>query len=454
MIPTVMIVCYEEQTCRALQAILQHEEYCTQVIHSGSEGIRIIQNDPPSLVLLNSNLPDVDYMDFLEETMRIQPDLPVIIISSDNSIESAIKAIKFGAVDYITNPSNSLRVKNAVEKNTITKHNNSNYLQSGLSMKYNNLIGHSRAMQEVKQLINQVAHSNANILISGESGTGKEVAAITIHQNSSRKDGPFVPINCAALPEQLMESELFGHEKGAFTGAVSRKLGRFEIANKGTIFLDEIAEMPLNMQAKLLRVLQEKAFERVGGTETLSVNVRIIAATNQQLCKAIESGTFREDLYYRLNVVQIHIPSLRERQEDIPELARHFVEKFNPTYGVNSISEKAIELLNGYEWPGNIRELQNAIERAAIICKKREIRPEHLPNTIKNKNILKSINTSSNNFILTFPEHGLSLKEVEKELLVKALEKTRGNQTRAAKLLGITRSAFLYRSQKHGIYYN
>ena len=282
------------------------------------------------------------------------------------------------------------------------------------------------------------------MLITGESGTGKEVAAVAIHKNSPRCDNPFVPVNCAALPENLLESELFGHEKGAFTGAVARKLGRFEMADRGTLFLDEITEMPLSMQVKLLRVLQEKSFERVGGNETLHVDVRIIAASNRDISSAIEKGLFREDLYYRLNVVHINLPPLRERKEDIPLLTNHFLEKLRPTYLVNGINSGAMKLLMKYNWPGNIRELQNVLERAAIISHSNEITAEDLP-----KEFLIGPVKSGADIVIGLPEEGISLEDLEKELIIKALEKSKGNQTRAAQLLGITRSALLYRIQKH-----
>lgn len=308
-----------------------------------------------------------------------------------------------------------------------------------------NMIGKSQAIREVVRLIERVAASNSTVLLTGESGTGKELAALAIHHNSPRRKGPFVAINCAALPEQLVESELFGHEKGAFTGACFRKPGRFELADRGTIFLDEITEMPLSMQAKLLRVLQEMSFERVGGTETIHVDVRVIAATNRNLREAIEKGDFRRDLYYRINVFKISLPPLRERKEDISLLANHFLGRLRPSYPVNKISPEAMKILCNYHWPGNIRELQNVIERAAIICQGNEILPENLP-----KELLGAPQNGSS-LVVRFPDEGISLEEVEKELIIKALQKSGGNQTRAAKFLGITRSALLYRIQKYGL---
>ncbi len=447
MVPKILIIDDEKHLCWALEKAMRQEGYQALSATSGKKGLELIKEESPSLVILDLKMPEMDGLEVLRKAREIQPGLPVIMLTAHGTIETAIEAMKIGAVDYLTKPFDLEELKIVIKQNLMVSRlvTEVNFLRNELAKKYTNLIGESKAIQEIKRLIEKVAKSNATVLITGESGTGKEVAALAIHQQSLRKDGPFVPVNCAALPEQLLESELFGHEKGAFTGAVARKLGRFELADRGTIFLDEITEIPLSMQVKLLRVLQEKSFERVGGTETLCVDVRVIAATNRDIASAMQQGQFREDLYYRLNVFQIHMPPLRERKEDIPLLAQHFVEKFRPTYLVNKISPAAMELLVRYHWPGNIRELQNVIERAAIICQGNEILPEHLP-----KELLAAQKTTAGP-VINFPDQGISLEEVEKELILKALEKTGGNQTRAAQLLGITRSALLYRSQKYGI---
>ncbi|MEW5898476.1 MAG: sigma-54 dependent transcriptional regulator [Bacillota bacterium] len=447
MVPKILIIDDEKHLCWALEKAMRQEGYQALSATSGKKGLELIKEESPSLVILDLKMPEMDGLEVLRRAREILPGLPVIMLTAHGTIETAIEAMKIGAVDYLTKPFDLEELKIVIKQNLMVSQlvTEVNFLRDELAKKYTNLIGESKAIQEIKRLIEKVAKSNATVLITGESGTGKEVAALTIHQQSLRKDGPFVPVNCAALPEQLLESELFGHEKGAFTGAVTRKLGRFELADRGTIFLDEITEIPLSMQVKLLRVLQEKSFERVGGTETLCVDVRVIAATNRDIASAMQQGQFREDLYYRLNVFQIHMPPLRERKEDIPLLAQHFVEKFRPTYLVNKISPAAMELLVRYHWPGNIRELQNVIERAAIICQGNEILPEHLP-----KELLASQKTTAGP-VINFPDQGISLEEVEKELILKALEKTGGNQTKAAQLLGITRSALLYRSQKYGI---
>lgn len=447
MIPKILIIDDEEHMCWALDRAMRQEGYHTLVAYRGKQGLELIREESPSLVILDLRMPDMDGMEVLKEAKTLNPKLPVIMLTAHGTIETAIEAMKIGATDYITKPFDLDELKLVIKQNLLLSELETEvtFLRSELASKYDNIIGQSKIMQEIIALIERVAQSNASVLITGESGTGKEVAAVAIHQNSPRSNKPFVPVNCAALPEQLLESELFGHERGAFTGAVSRKLGRFELADKGTIFLDEIAEMSLNMQAKILRVLQEKTFERVGGTETLSVDVRVIAATNRQLDEAIKKGDFREDLYYRLNVIHIHLPPLRERREDIPLLAKHFLHKFGHTYQVDSISPDAMELLYNYRWSGNIRELQNVIERAAIITRDKVIYPEHLPRE------LHATPKSSSNVIVNFPDDGLSLEELEKELILTALNKSSGNQTKAAKLLGISRSALLYRSQKYGI---
>ncbi|WP_347490685.1 sigma-54-dependent transcriptional regulator [Desulfoscipio sp. XC116] len=446
----ILIVDDEEHMCWALDRAMRQEGYQAIVAYRGQQGLDLIREESPALVILDLRMPDMDGMEVLKEAKAINPKLPVIMLTAHGTIETAIEAMKMGAADYITKPFDLDELKLVIKQNLLLSQLETEvtFLRSELTSKYDNIVGQSKIMQEIIALIEKVAHSNASVLITGESGTGKEVAAVAIHNNSKRHNAPFVTVNCAALPEQLLESELFGHERGAFTGAISRKLGRFELADKGTIFLDEIAEMSLNMQAKLLRVLQEKTFERVGGTETLSVDVRVIAATNRQLNEAITKGEFREDLFYRLNVIHIHLPPLRERKEDIPLLAKHFLNKFGPAYQVENISVEAMELLCSYNWPGNIRELQNVIERAAIICHSTTINTEHLPRE------LYASPKPSSGLVLEFPEQGISLEEVEKELILKALQKSGGNQTKAAQLLGITRSALLYRSQKYGITWN
>jgi len=446
----ILVIDDEEHMCWALERGLRQEGYQVLTATRGKEGLELIRKETPSLVILDLKMPEMDGLEVLVRAKDLLPKLPVIMITAHGTIDTAIEAMKLGATDYITKPFDLDELKLVVKQALMVSQlqEEVTFLRSELSKKYGRIIGNSQAIQDVCTLVEKVADSNATVLITGESGTGKEVTALSIHQLSSRRDKPFVPINCAALPESLLESELFGHEKGAFTGAVARKLGRFELANHGTLFLDEITEMPLSMQVKLLRVLQEKQFERVGGTESIKVDVRVIAATNRDPIECIRKGTFREDLYYRLNVLPIHLPPLRERTEDIPLLVMHFLQKFNPSQE-QLISPEAMGLLTSYHWPGNIRELQNVIERAVILSQGQEIKPHHLPKEIQKTDTGKG--EAGQGLIINFPDEGISFEEVEKELIIKALEKSNGNQTRAAQLLGITRSALLYRAQKYQI---
>ncbi|WP_066635103.1 sigma-54-dependent transcriptional regulator [Desulfolucanica intricata] len=447
MTPKILIIDDEKHMCWALERAMKQEGYQVLTANNGPDGLELLKQEGPSLVILDLRMPGMDGMEVLKCIKEIQPKLPVIILTAHGTIDSAIEAMKNGAIDYLTKPFDldelKIVIKNALLLNQLATE--VTFLRSELTKNYSIMIGKSPTIVEINQLIERVATTNATVLITGESGTGKEVAAVSIHQASPRCDNPFVTVNCAALPEQLLESELFGHEKGAFTGAITKKLGRFELAHKGTIFLDEIGDMPLSMQVKLLRVLQEKSFERVGGTETHKIDVRVIAATNRELTEAIRKGLFREDLYYRLNVIHIQLPPLRERKEDIPLLAEHFLEKLSHIYRVKKISSDAMEMICTYNWPGNIRELQNVIERAAIICEDEEILPFHLPPELQkpSKTVIGTV--------VRFPDEGISLEEVEKQLIMKALEKSKGNQTKAAQLLNITRSALLYRTQKYGI---
>ncbi|SDH69625.1 sigma-54-dependent transcriptional regulator [Desulfosporosinus hippei] len=446
----ILVIDDEEHLCWALEKGLRQEGYQVITATRGKEGLELIQKETPSLVLLDLKMPEMDGLEVLVKARELFPKLLVIMITAHGSIDTAIEAMKLGAIDYISKPFDLNELKIVVRQALMVSRLREEvvFLRSELNKKHGRILGNSPAIQEVNNLIERVADSNATVIITGESGTGKEVTALSIHNLSYRREKSYVPINCAALSETLLESELFGHEKGAFTGAVSRKLGRFELADKGTIFLDEVTEMPLSMQVKLLRVLQERQFERVGGTESIKVDVRVIAATNRDPMDCIKRGTFREDLYYRLNVLPIHIPPLRERSEDISLLTMHFMQKFNPSQE-QMISPEALTLLMNYEWPGNIRELQNVIERSVILSQGQEIKVQHLPKEIQKVENKKS--DADQGLILNFPDKGISFDEVERELILKALEKSRGNQTKAAQLLGLTRSALLYRAQKYQV---
>ncbi|TGE31549.1 sigma-54 dependent transcriptional regulator [Desulfosporosinus sp. Sb-LF] len=446
MTPKILVIDDEERMCWALERALSHEGYQVATATRGLQGIDLAQKNEPSMVILDLKMPDIDGIEVLKEIKKINFSIPVIMITAHGTIDTAIEAMKIGATDYITKPFKleelKVHVKQALHLSNLE--NQVDFLRQELGKKYGKIVGQSEAMKEVALLVQQVAKTSATVLITGESGTGKEVAAVEIHKASNRADKPFVAVNCAALPEQLLESELFGHEKGAFTGATSKKKGRFELADKGTIFLDESGEMPLSMQAKLLRVLQERCFERVGGTETIHVDVRVIATTNVDLTTAIANGAFREDLYYRLNVLHIIMPPLRSRKEDIPLLVNHFLEKFDPSRS-KKISSESMKVLTRYNWPGNIRELQNAIERALIVCQGAEIKPVHFPKELLN-NSEETITP-----VISLTEGGFSLEELEKHLIIKAMEKHNNNQTKVAKYLGISRPTLLYRLKKYGV---
>jgi two-component system nitrogen regulation response regulator NtrX len=365
-----LVVDDEEAIVSSLGSILQDEGYEVAVAKSGVEALKIYTVDPPDLMLLDIWMPEMDGLETLRRVKELVPTAQVMVMSGHGSIETAVKAIKLGAYDYIEKPLSlenvTLRVKHALEQFRLEEENRS--LRTKVQRKFE-LVGQSPAMQQLRQLIDTAGPTNSRVLVGGENGTGKELVARAIHLQSARADRPFVAVNCAAIPETLIESELFGHEKGSFSGATSMKRGQFEQADGGTLFLDEIGDMSLNTQAKVLRALQEQQFNRVGGTKLLKVDVRVLAASNKDLMKEIEKGTFREDLYYRLNVVPIVVPPLRERREDIPLLIRHFMKLHAEEQGLRTkeVTPDAMAVFQQYEWPGNIRELRNLIERLMIM---------------------------------------------------------------------------------------
>jgi len=367
---SILIVDDEEAILSSLSSILQDEGYEVAVAKSGVEALRAYTTDPPDLMILDIWMPEMDGLETLKRLKELMPHAQVMMMSGHGSIETAVKAIKLGAYDYIEKPLSlenvTLRVKHALEQHRLEQENRS--LRTTVQRKFE-LVGQSPAMQQLRQLIETAGPTNSRVLIGGENGTGKELVARAMHLQSPRADRPFVAVNCAAIPETLIESELFGHEKGSFTGATSMKRGQFEQADGGTLFLDEIGDMSLNTQAKVLRVLQEQQFTRVGGTKLMKVDVRVLAASNKDLMKEIEKGTFREDLYYRLNVVPIVVPPLRERKEDIPLLIRHFMKLHAEEQGLRmkEVAPEAMAVFQQYEWPGNIRELRNLIERLMIM---------------------------------------------------------------------------------------
>jgi len=444
----ILIADDEKNMIWAMKKALENEEYKIVTASNGVEAVSRVKINEPDLVLMDLRMPQKDGMEALKEIKSIDPKIPVIMITAHGTMESAVEAMKMGALDYISKPFDIEELKIQIRKALDIRDMKEQIelLTEELKNKTGKeIIGSSIKMKKVFDLVDRVAKSNAAVLITGESGTGKELIANAIHYNSERKDKPYIKVNCGAIPETLVESELFGHEKGAFTGAVTSKPGRFERAHKGTIFLDEVGELALPVQVKLLRVLQEKEVERVGGTEIIKVDVRVLAATNRELKKMVEEGTFREDLYYRLNVIPIELPPLRERKEDIAELIDYFLEKYCGEMGREKleINKNALELLVDYEWKGNIRELENVIERLVILSQCNAINEKDLPKEILHQD------KSMSEFEL--PETGINLEEVEKSLILQALRMSENNQTKAAQLLGITRHTLIYRMEKYKI---
>lgn len=438
-----------------LTGFLEMANYEVFEATDGKEALEMLDSNPIDAVITDLKMPGMDGVSLIKAVNERQHDLLGIVLTGFASVETAVRAMKAGAYDYITKPLNRdkilLTLRKGLEFNRLRKENTS--LKRALRRKYSfeGLVGDSDAMQNVYSLIEKVSDSDSTVLILGESGTGKEQVARTIHYNSSRSDKPLIPINCGAIPESLLESELFGHEKGAFTGAYSARVGRFEMANGGTIFLDEIGDMSPTLQVKLLRVLQERQFERVGGTKTIKVDVRVITATNQDLEKAIAEKKFREDLYYRINVIPIVIPPLRERAEDIPLLARHFLDVFSKKKGkrIEGISDEAMSLLTSYHWPGNVRELENMIERLAVLKREGIINVSDLPEKFAHVKDKTALNP------LVIPEEGIDLEalvnEFEEKLISRALEKAGGVKSKAAQLLHMNRTTLVEKMKKKGL---
>ena len=452
---TILIIDDEKSMREFLSIMLEKEGYRTIAIDNGNDALKFIKDNDYDLIITDIKMPKITGIDILRESMTLHQNTPVIMITAFASTEVAVEAMKLGAHDYITKPFNvdeiKIIIKNAIEKKSLFDENI--FLKEELKGRYHfsNIVGKSEKIQKIFELIQKVANGKSTVLITGESGTGKELVAKAIHHNSNRRDKPFVSISCGAIPETLLESELFGHQKGAFTSADSDKKGLFEIADGGTFFLDEVTEAPPSIQAKLLRVLQEKEFKRVGGVKDIKVDVRVIAATNKNLHKLIEEGKFREDLYYRLNVIPIELPSLRERKVDIPLLVNHFINKCNfiNKKDIKGITLKAMELLERYIWRGNVRELENVIERAVTLETNDNIQADSLSDEIRNYRVehLKTISE--------IPSEGVNLEDyitkIEKDIILSALEKTGWVKKKAAELLNMSFRSFRYKLQKYDI---
>jgi DNA-binding NtrC family response regulator len=443
----VLVVEDEEKLRRVIELQLVSAGFEVDKAPTAEEGLKIV--DRADLVLTDLRLPRMDGLQFLSQIRLQNAHVPVIMMTAYGSVETAVESMKAGATDFLLKPfslDHLMQVVNkALEMSALRDENRQLKEELGRRYEYDNIIGRSEAMQEIFATIERVAPSRATVLLAGESGVGKDLIARAIHFRSPRRDRPLVKINCSAIPENLMESELFGYEKGAFTGAVGTKPGKFEQADTGTVFLDEIGDVPAAIQVKLLRILQEREFERLGSNVTRHIDVRVIAATNQDLRAALEQGTFREDLYYRLNVVPMNIPPLRERKQDIPFLANHFLRKLAPDSAgqVESISDAAMEKLTGYHWPGNVRELENVIERALILSRGTQLEAED----IKLETAPRPRPQNEQHFL---PE-GLTLDQYEQEIIREALRRAEGNKSHAARLLGLTRNALRYRLTQMGL---
>jgi DNA-binding NtrC family response regulator len=443
----ILVVEDEDKLRRVIELQLTSAGFDVDKASTAEEGLRMV--DRADLVLTDLKLPSMDGLQLLGLIRRQNAQVPVVMMTAFGSVETAVEAMKAGATDFLQKPFSLDHlmqvVHKALEMRALREENRQLKEELGRRYEYDNIIGRSPPMQEIFATIERVAPTRATVLLAGESGVGKDLIARAIHFHSPRRDRPLVKINCTAIPENLMESELFGYEKGAFTGAQTSKPGKFEQADTGTVFLDEIGDVPAAIQVKLLRILQEREFERLGSNVTRHIDVRVVAATNQDLRAALEQGTFREDLYYRLNVVPINIPPLRERKQDIPFLANHFLRKLAPDAGcqVESITDAAMDKLIAYHWPGNVRELENVIERSLVMCTGRELGEAD----IKLESAPRPRSQSDSHFL---PE-GMTLDQYEQDLIKEALRRADGNKSQAARLLGLTRNALRYRLTQMGL---
>jgi len=442
--PRILLVDDDKNTANGLTKILLQDGYDTGCVYTGKEALNLIATEHFDIVITDMKLPDISGFSIIEKVKKKDIDIAVVMITAFSSIQTAIDAMKKGADDYLTKPVNieelELILKKIWEKRLLILQNKE--LKQKLNDKYSfsGIICNTPEMQDIFKTIREIAPTAATVLVYGETGTGKELIANAIHYNSDRKDKPFITLHCASLSEGVLESELFGHEKGAFTGAISQRRGRFELANGGSLFLDEVGEMNSHVQIKLLRVLETGKFERVGGEKTFESDVRIIAATNKDLEKEIKEGRFREDLYYRLNVINLRLPSLRERKEDIGLLIDNFLIKYSKKNNKNikGITPQSAKLLNSYDWPGNVRELENAIERAVVMAKNEYVEPNNLPSNI-------NVNTKKSRKETFRIPSGATMKEIEKKVILETLQTTNGSKSKAAKILGISTRKIEYK---------
>ncbi|MDT8316806.1 MAG: sigma-54 dependent transcriptional regulator [bacterium] len=447
----ILVVDDDQSLRRVIEYNISEEGYDVLACDSGKKAMEIFKNNEIDLIITDLQMPEMGGIELIQQIRALAPSAMVIVITAFGTVDTAVESMKLGAFEYITKPFNreelKIVVKKALEVGDLMVENS--YLKEMVREKFNfeNMKGSSPKMEVIYTSASQVAKSDATVLILGESGTGKELLAKGIHMNSQRKGKPFVAINCGALPENLIESELFGHKKGAFTGALADKKGKFELADGGTLFLDEVAEIKPHLQVTLLRILQEGIVDKLGGTEPINVDVRIIAATNRDIEEDVANGRFREDLYYRLCVVPLKLPPLRERKDDIPLLTNYFLSKYADKTGMerHKIDSKTMRILIDYNWPGNVRELENLIERMIVMNRTGVISEDELPDRIRSRPEMIG------KVIMELPEEGISLDNLEKELILKAFEKCGQNQSKTARFLGITRNTLLYRMDKFGI---
>lgn len=442
--PRILLVDDDKNTANGLRKILLQDGYDASCAFTGNEALNLIETGHFNIIITDMKLPDISGLSIIEKAKKKDNDITVVMITAFSSVQNAIDAMKKGADDYLTKPVNidelELILKRIWERQLLVLQNKELRQQLNDKYDFSGIIGNTPEMQDIFKTITEIAPTEASVLIYGETGTGKELIANAIHYNSDRKDKPFIALHCASLSEGVLESELFGHEKGAFTGAISQRRGRFELANGGSLFLDEIGEMNSHVQVKLLRVLETGRFERVGGEKTLESDVRIIAATNKDMDKEIEEGRFREDLYYRLNVINLRLPPLRERKEDIGLLIDSFLLKYSAKNkkDIKGFTSQSVKMLNNYNWPGNVRELENTIERAVVMAKKEFIEPNNLPSNIN----VYSRKTRMETFHIPL---GATMKEIEKKIILETLQTTNGSKSKAAKILGISTRKIEYK---------